>query len=221
MTIIRVDPATDQPTNIPREAHLKGLPSRPTRGDWSVAERDWLESQYQIANAMRRELTISPGAYHTLCALQWPSARIVDDVAARLPQFQRIVSVVNRDDSTGHIRRPQDVRCETLVTHPVAWCLKEPRQGRMFFLLDPDAVLSSLLSPRYLLRNKAEQEPCAYALVSPGQKPSGFATALRDEGHDLCWQESVQGNARHWHLSLWRSRSIGPAGSSQQDRNHD
>lgn len=208
MTTRQVDAETGQPAEGQREVLLKGLPSRPAQGAWSAAERDWLDGQCRIASAMRRELTIAAGAYHTLCALQWPSARIVEDVAARLPQFQHIVSVIDPAQRAAHPQAAQDARLSTCVTHPLAWLLKQPREGRMFLLLDPDALFTPSISPRRLLQTKSHQGACAFALVSPGQGPSAMATALSDEGHKLCWQQSVQSQARDWHLSLWRTQGI-------------
>lgn len=199
MTTIHNDAGTGGLPSGQQEALLKGLPPRTMRSDWSAAERDWLESQHPIVNAMRRELTIAAGAYHSLYALQWPSVGIVDDVAARLPQFQRVVSVIGPANRAAHRETAQDTRLTTLVTDPLAWLLKQPREGRMFLLLNPDALLTRLISSGPLLRAKAQCGACAYALVSAGEIRSAFATALGDEGHELRWEQSVQGHDQRWH----------------------
>jgi len=209
MTTTYSEAAQEKSEDTKRHVLLKGLPTRALSTDWSGDERDWLEGQCRIVAAMRRELTIAAGGYHTLCALQRPHPRVLDDIAARLPQFQHIVAVHDGRTSARLDQPVQDSRCTTTVTHPASWLLKQPTQGRMFLFFDPDAALSSRVPLSRLLKKQTQQSPCAYALISPGQQRSAFSNALRDRGHALCWQESALTSGGHWHLSLWRTTQPG------------
>ena len=115
MTTTYSEAAQEKSEDTKRHVLLKGLPTRALSTDWSGDERDWLEGQCRIVAAMRRELTIAAGGYHTLCALQRPHPRVLDDIAARLPQFQHIVAVHDGRTSARLDQPVQDSRCTTTV----------------------------------------------------------------------------------------------------------
>lgn len=194
-------------SSAPR-VELKGLTARPMPCDWSVAERDWHQGQCRIVAAMRRELTIAAGGFHTLCALQVSDARVAEDVAARLPQFQHLTARYLHQHCAGYQGRSGNFQGLHGAVHAMVWLAKQPAQGRMFLLFNPDAMLEPRIALLRLPRLQSQKVPSAYALVAPGQTSPLFASALRGQGYILSWEETVQSNGRHWHLSIWRSTEI-------------
>lgn len=208
MTTTTAETDAQQSDSSAPRVELKGLAARPIPCDWSLAERDWHEGQCRIVAAMRRELTIAAGGYHTLCALQVPDARVVDDVAARLPQFQHLAARYLHQHRAGYQGRSGNFQGLHDAAHAMVWLAKQPVQGRMFLLFNPDAMLEPRIALLRLPRLQSQEVPSAYALVAPGQTSPLFASALRDQGYVLSWEETVRSNGRHWHLSIWRATEI-------------